>query len=481
MAVSYIGRSTTCAGGGGNALYVNKPSSYQNDDLLILFCGTENEPISTPSGWTLLSYQGNGTQNTSGATRITIFYKIASGTIPDFYITCSGLVYAMIAVFRGSSVSDPFITYSGRNQTSATTTYTGNTLTTTRDACMIVDFAGLDQDANTSNSSTSWSNSSLASITRLYDQTQEAWNGGGVMAAYGIKTSAGSVSATTATINSQLYSSITVAIQPPNTTENHTGAVSLTQASTVSALGTMGAKGAVSVSQASTVSAIGKKAVSGAVSVAQASTTTIVGTRSEATNDKTGSVSVTQASEVAILGKVGLNGAVSVSQGSSVAVSGKLGAKGSVSVAQGSSVSALGTMGAKGSVSVADASSVAISGTKFVQTYEFFGRLDVAQTSNASVSGKKSVSGAVNVYQVSAVHTSGKKNSSGSFSLAQASSVSIFGFRTIVKAFSLSSTVNLVRTRNGSLNGTKKHTSVYRNSKSLSSVLNDTYRKETKI
>lgn len=261
------------------------------------------------------------------------------------------------------------------------------------------------------------------------------------------------------------------------------------------------AVGTLSVSQASTVVVAGKTGRKGTAGVSQASTVAITGTAYYETNDKTGSMSVSQNSTVSVAGKVGMNGSVSVSQASTVvisgksgrsgsvsvsqpstvALSGKMGAKGSASVGQGSSVSVSGKPGFEGSVSVSQGSTISVSGTQEAPSYDFFGLLDVVQGSSVAVSGTKNVYGILGVSQPSTSYGLGTKSAQGILSIAQGSTIVIKKLSILIRTISLSSTINVSKTKTGTLNGVNALSSTYRNNESLSSVSNDTYRKETKI
>lgn len=217
MAVQYIGRGSRTLS--ANAVTATLPTGVAEGDLMILAVGTANQAITTPDGWIEVanSPQGAGTGGQADAIRLGLYYKIATSSESDLTVADTGdYQIASIFLFRGTDTTTPFNTTAGRVQTSATTTYTGNAITTTIDGCMIVDFIGIDRDViNTANLS-SWTNASLETITEILDYANNTQTGGGLGVANGIDTIAGSVDATTATLSaSQIYASITVAISPP--------------------------------------------------------------------------------------------------------------------------------------------------------------------------------------------------------------------------------------------------------------------------
>lgn len=314
MAVAYVSRGAWTVSTGDCTPPI--PAGYADGNLLVLFVETANQAVSAPSGWAEVtnSPQGTGTAGAAGGVRISLFYKIVSGTPTAPTITDSGdHTNARIYLFSGNDTTTPFNTSAGRVQETASTTYTGNALTTTRDGCLIVDFIAMDRDAVSTTNLSSWANASLASITEFDDRTDSGATGGGVGAAYGIDTTAGSVNATTATITSMVYACITVAIQPPSTSTNWQEACAISQGSTLDATQVVSFIAQSSISQAQTLNSTGFADLLNSFSIDQASTLNALGglILSE-------SCSISQAQTLVATGIVDMLESCSVNQASTV-------------------------------------------------------------------------------------------------------------------------------------------------------------------
>lgn len=85
---------------GGTAIPVSKPTGTVDGDLMILAVATDEENITTPSGWTLLQNDVNG--------GMAVFYKVAASEGGSYSITISsGDGAAVIATYRNVAATSP--------------------------------------------------------------------------------------------------------------------------------------------------------------------------------------------------------------------------------------------------------------------------------------------------------------------------------------------------------------------------------------
>lgn len=211
--------SAGSAATGTGAITVNLPSSYSVGDLLLLFCESANQSITAPSGWTEIgaqASQGTGTAGAAGGVRLATFYKFATSSESSVTIADSGdHTFGIMAAFSGVDSSNPFNASASGIDSSATSALSWPIVTTTVDGCMIINCVASDYDASAIGRFSSWSNSSLSSITEAIDRFYSSGTGGGVGMAYGIKTSAGAVSATTCTeLSAVVHGYLTLALKP---------------------------------------------------------------------------------------------------------------------------------------------------------------------------------------------------------------------------------------------------------------------------
>jgi hypothetical protein len=97
---------------------------------------------------------------------------------------------------------------------SSTTAISVPGLTTTVGNTMVVAIASTARDADSTAEFAGWTNASLVSATEGIDAVSSAGNGGGFGMAYGVKTAAGLVSATTATsANADRHAYMSIALR----------------------------------------------------------------------------------------------------------------------------------------------------------------------------------------------------------------------------------------------------------------------------
>ncbi len=204
---------------GSGALSVSPPPTHAQDDLLLLIVETANEAITTPSGgWAIApsSPQGIGTAGSTGATRLSIFWKIASSSEGNVTVADSGDHQIARMVALGSvDVSNPFDVSAG-DTASTSTSASFPSATTTGANRLILWSLSRDNDAIDGTVTLgSYGGASVPLIYELFDDNTQINNGGGIVAAIGEKYEAGSVGTMTATLSATgVQARITLAINP---------------------------------------------------------------------------------------------------------------------------------------------------------------------------------------------------------------------------------------------------------------------------
>jgi len=176
------------ASGGTGSITVNWPNNYATNDIGLLICQSSNETVTeTSGGWTQVvnSPQGTGTAGAPLSTRITMFWKRATGSPPDDPEPPAQLadagdhVNGIIAVIRGCPITgNPIHITSGGVDAVSDTSLNITGPTTTIDECLVIIAAchGLDvPDPH-------WSGESAPNLSGLierYDKSITIGNGGG--------------------------------------------------------------------------------------------------------------------------------------------------------------------------------------------------------------------------------------------------------------------------------------------------------------
>lgn len=222
MAITFVNKGTFTSGIG--ALSVPMPASITTNDLLLLFIESENQTHTIPnsgwsSGWFLLTELGTGTAGTDASSKLSIYYRIATSTNTAVTVSDAGdHTAAIVVAFRGTHTSFIDVTTSIVVNSTTTASKSFPAITTASDGDMIINVTSLNQDVASTAQVSAWTNASLVSITERHDQTVTSGGGGGIALATGIKTTAGSVDATTATFVTTEYSQnhimATIALKP---------------------------------------------------------------------------------------------------------------------------------------------------------------------------------------------------------------------------------------------------------------------------
>lgn len=202
MAVAFRSLGTFAAPATG-AVTPGMPGSLVTNDILICGVRTQNAQAAT------IANQAGGTwtefptvsplDQTSSGLRGTLFWSRYNGTQTAPTTNDSGVVNcALIVAYSGCVITgDPYDVTNSNAQDETTTAASVTGAVSTVDAVMAVAISVCRRDANSTTNATAWANGSLASITERFDQISATGAGGGFAIADGIKTSAGTISATT--------------------------------------------------------------------------------------------------------------------------------------------------------------------------------------------------------------------------------------------------------------------------------------------
>lgn len=123
----------------GSSISVNTPAYVPGNLLLFVVCPTtagNDTTISTPSGWTLLSGDSTGTNNTQPG--MYVFYRVADGTEATSYSATSNVTTRLLAAIITLAGVDPeTLTAGATNIGSSTTSITANAVTATANGILL--------------------------------------------------------------------------------------------------------------------------------------------------------------------------------------------------------------------------------------------------------------------------------------------------------------------------------------------------------
>lgn len=190
----------TPAGGIGN-VSPGLPAGLAEGDLLELYVESNGgQAASAPDGsWTAMSnspQDGGG----PGETCFTGFWKFAGASEAAPTVADTGNhTFAVIAAYRDVDPTTPYDDTDGAVDEPADTTISVPGGTTTVDGCLVRVLVAHTLDVTTAQVS-SWANGDLDDFAERLDVAADAGSGGGISVATGVKTSAGSFGASTATL-----------------------------------------------------------------------------------------------------------------------------------------------------------------------------------------------------------------------------------------------------------------------------------------
>lgn len=468
MAIAFRSKGAWVAG--TTSISMTMPTTHVAGDLLLMFIHTCNNAITTApgNGWQLLSPSpvSTGTANTALGVRLTVYWKIAASSseaAQTVGVTSGTATNGLTMAFSGVDPTTPFdVTPVSAIQASSLANLSFPTLTTATNGAMIVNAVGLDNDTASSTIVTSPTNASLTGVTRQHGQTVSTSTGGGVCVITGAKTSAGLISATTATVAAAARAYLTIALRPIDirsgtTSITNAGSVNTTiqkggqsesdisNASSAVVQGIKKALGIVSISQPSTVTTTGQRQVethSGSTSISQASTVTISAKKTGkglsaisqpstvsglGVKKAAGSVSIEQPSTIVSNGKKTGKVATSISNPGTMMLSGKKQAKASLQISQPSTVTSLGIKVSKVITQISSATSVIVTGVKSAAFESKFGQTLINQASTVTILGIKKSVGISTISQGSNLTSNGRKGARSTLGITQNTGISTIG------------------------------------------------------
>src|SRR5687768_1822358 len=214
MAIAFRAKGTWAAGAG--AVSPGLPSGIQNNDILLLFVNTANQPISTPTGWTQIgTNQTIGTGGAAGGSSLQVYYRRVVGGESAPSVSAANYITAIICAYSGVLNSGtPHEAVTQGNTTPAGTSITMSGGTTAGANRQVINAAGRDIDANSSNGTTAQSNTNLTSLAIRHTQTVNTGTGGGLHIGDGVKASAGAIGNTVITQTSSIANWMQFALIP---------------------------------------------------------------------------------------------------------------------------------------------------------------------------------------------------------------------------------------------------------------------------
>ena len=217
---TFVGSASTAAPG--------IPAGTVAGDILLLFVETENEAVSLSSAQGFVQVGtpvGTGTAGGASSSRITVFWKRATGSDSAPTVADAGdHVACRILGFRGCKASgDPWDgTPTWTVDSVSDTSVAAAGPTTTVDECLVVVGAANVIDTNTSQT-VNYSNGNLTGLggTGAGDNTTQG-SGGGFNVGTGVKATAGAVGNTTVTYGNATQKSVVVLALAPLPPTLHT-------------------------------------------------------------------------------------------------------------------------------------------------------------------------------------------------------------------------------------------------------------------
>lgn len=188
------------------------PAGTAVGDLLLMFCETQGAEAITASGWTNLPVQSPIDNSTS--TRLTILYRVATGTDAT---TTSDSGDHQLAQIVGITVDTfdpvtPFDGAGGSNTQASTASVSITGSTTTVNDCLVV---AASVGAVPTGPHSAWANADLTDIVNQVDTGTTQGSDGSVTATTGTMATAGTYAATTATASvATVRANISFAVAP---------------------------------------------------------------------------------------------------------------------------------------------------------------------------------------------------------------------------------------------------------------------------
>jgi hypothetical protein len=199
-------RAVGAVASGEGAISPGLPAGTLKGDLLLMVAesggaaaaGEANTPL-TAAGWS--SPPAPYASQKKGNTRLTVLYRIATGTDPTLTNDTGDHQIAKVIGIKAGTF-DPISPFNGAGvgTQAATKAVSIPGVTTTRDKCLVVACAsGNLPDAAGTTEFSGVTNAALTGLTERIDNTTSAGDGGAIFAATGVKEAKGAASTTTVT------------------------------------------------------------------------------------------------------------------------------------------------------------------------------------------------------------------------------------------------------------------------------------------
>jgi hypothetical protein len=189
---------------GAAAVTAAYPAAYTPvvNDVAVTFveCHT-TDTLTPPSGWALIT-AANASTGTAPTKLSAIWRRVQAGDTAPSIADAGDHIVARMIVFRGcATTGNPWDVIAQTTELTADTTVSIAALTTTKPNCLILAAFSTGQATTSTAGATAWANAALTSVTEQMDNWATAGTGGGFSMATGIKATAGSTGATTATLS----------------------------------------------------------------------------------------------------------------------------------------------------------------------------------------------------------------------------------------------------------------------------------------
>ncbi len=213
---SYIGKGTFTSGAA--SLSIPFYTNYAPGDVAILCATTDQQNMTTPTGWTEISGspQGVGTANIPTSVRLEAYYKVVQAVEANVTFADVGAFHAaQIYGFRGVSTTTPIQTSAGSVESASTTAMSWPSVTTTTTGTSILMCAAMNDDETDTTNSSSQANTNLTGLWEAHDQVVTTGTGGGLVTLVASSSVARAIGNTTSTGDlSGRHGYITVALNP---------------------------------------------------------------------------------------------------------------------------------------------------------------------------------------------------------------------------------------------------------------------------
>jgi hypothetical protein len=207
-------RGVGVAKAGTGAITPPLPTGVLENDILLMFCESQNEAVTPPAGWAHVS--GSPVEVASGTlTRLTVLWKRAgaSEVAPTVADPGDHIIARIMAVSGCIKTGNPWDVTATETELVSDTSVSVPTATTTVDSCLVLAAVATGTDVSSSAHISGWSNANFQA--EQMDSWTAEGGGGGFGVGSGVKLKAGAIGATTATIVTANFKALmTIALKP---------------------------------------------------------------------------------------------------------------------------------------------------------------------------------------------------------------------------------------------------------------------------